>query len=544
MKNVVVSTLSILVLVGSLNSQTLTEEAKTRAQQVKAENQPRADLGNGYYQNPIMAGEYADPTIVRVGEDYYMAFSRRREVMMWHSRDLVNWRPIVRHTFDDLDRIVASDLQYFNGKFHIYMPVGSWPGKAKERFPPNRANFVITSEKPEGPWSEPIRVDRDPIENDRYVGGDPGFIQTPEGKKYLHTDVGFVMPLSENGLRVTGLPEQLYDGWEYPKDWIVQTKGLESPKLFFKSGFYYLVTAMGGTGGPSTAHMAVVARSASPIGPWTDSPHNPLVHTYSESETWWHQGHATVFEGPDGFWWTVYHARSSDDGGGLGRQTLLMPVEWTSDGWPVIKNGLKSWDTIPMPKGENVGHGMPISDDFSSDELGIQWVYNPSEKERVLVRNGKLLLEARGENSKNASSITVAATNKSFEATVEIECPEGVLAGLTFGNHEGLKTDGKTVGYTKGDMSSASYAMRSVAWGGRGTDVPVKTKGSVYLKIRNYRGDLSFYSSDDGEHWTTFQNGVRSNSHTIRLFAARADDRSTRKVKRATFSQFKYIGLE
>ena len=234
MKNVVVSTLSILVLVGSLNSQTLTEEAKRRAQQVKAENQPRADLGNGYYQNPIMAGDYADPTIVRVGEDYYMAFTRRIGVMLWHSRDLVNWRPIVRHTFDDLDRIVAIDLQYFNGKFRIYMPVGSWPGKAKELLPPNRANFVVNSEKPEGPWSEPIRVDRDPIEDDLYVGGDPGFIQTPEGKKYLHTDVGFVMPLSEDGLRVTAPPELVYDGWEYPKDWIVGNQSFRKSQTIFQ----------------------------------------------------------------------------------------------------------------------------------------------------------------------------------------------------------------------------------------------------------------------------------------------------------------------
>ena len=116
--------------------------------------------------------------------------------------------------------------------------------------------------------------------------------------------------------------------------------------------------------------------------------------------------------------------------------------------------------------------------------------------------------------------------------------PEGVIAGLTFGNHEGLKTDGKTVSYTKGDHSSVYHAMRSASWGGRSTDVPVKTKGHVYLKIRNYRQDLSFYSSDDGEHWTTFQNGVRSGNHTIRLFAARAEDRSTRKIKKASFSHF------
>ena len=159
-----------------------------------------------------------------------------------------------------------------------------------------------------------------------------------------------------------------------------------------------------------------------------------------------------------------------------------MPVAWTSDGWPVIKNQMRSWDTIPMPQGDNVGHGMPLSDDFSSDELHIQWIYNPSEKERVQVENGKLLLEARGENSKNASSISVAATNKSLEATVKIECPEGVMAGLTFGNHEGLKTDGKTISYTKGDVSSVYHAMRSASWGGRSTDVPVKTKGSCLLE--------------------------------------------------------------
>ena len=75
MKNVIVATLSIFFLVGSVDAQKLTEEDRKRAQQVKTEKQPIADLGNGYYQNPIMAGDYADPTIVRVGEDNYMALS-------------------------------------------------------------------------------------------------------------------------------------------------------------------------------------------------------------------------------------------------------------------------------------------------------------------------------------------------------------------------------------------------------------------------------------------------------------------------------------
>ena len=117
MKNAFISSLLIVILVGSLHSQTLTEEAKKRVQQVKAENQPCADLGNGYYKNPIMQGNYTNPTIVKVGKDYYMAFEpymafeRNNGLMLWHSRDLVNWEPIIRHTVDDLDRILAMDLQ-------------------------------------------------------------------------------------------------------------------------------------------------------------------------------------------------------------------------------------------------------------------------------------------------------------------------------------------------------------------------------------------------------------------------------------------------
>jgi beta-xylosidase len=454
--------------------------------------------------------------------------------MVWHSKDIVNWKPIARHTFHGYSGIWAIDIQYFNGKYHIYMPVGEWPGKTKEHY---RANFVTLAENPEGPWSDPIRVDTaEYIDDDFYTGIDPGFIQTPEGKKYLYVDHGYVMPLDDDGLKMTGMPKVVYDGWKYPEDWVVECKCLESPKLFMKDGFYYLVSAMGGTSGPSTAHMAVVARSKSPTGPWEDSPINPLIKTMSVEEKWWHQGHATIFEGPDGEWWTVYHARDNEYPE-LGRSTLLMPIEWTDEGWPKIKGDHRSWEILKKPEsGENIGHGMPISDDFKSDKIGMQWVVPEDSRDKYRVGEGSLILNGQGKSDKDATKLYVLSTNKSYEVSVNIEIidssvggitfsdDEGFYAGLAFANGEGLKFNGKNVNYNVGEI-----------WRTRFTEYQTKSN-SIYLKIRNYKKDLSFFCSEDGNKWIPFRNGVRSGQYLVKLYAA-----GQGKVK---FSDFKYIGLD
>jgi hypothetical protein len=91
------------------------------------------------------------------------------------------------------------------------------------------------------------------------------------------------------------------------------------------------VSAQGGTAGPSTSHMIVVARAKSPAGPWENMPSNPLLRTRDRAERWWSQGHGTILEAADGTWWVVYHAFENGYRT-LGRQTLLMPIEWTADG--------------------------------------------------------------------------------------------------------------------------------------------------------------------------------------------------------------------
>ncbi len=281
------------------------------------EGQRKADLGNGFYLNPIVAGDHPDPSILKEGQDYYMTFSSFDAypgLVIWHSRDLVNWQPIGPALFKNVGSVWAPELIKHNNRYYIYFPgVG-----------PYRSNYVIWADNIRGPWSDPI---------DLKIGRiDPGHAVGPDGKRYLFLSGGFVVPLADDGLSVTGEMKKVYDGWKYPSDWIVEGFAPEGPKILRRGEYYYMVLAEGGTAGPPTGHMIVAARSKSIDGPWENSPYNPIVRTQSSAEHWWSKGHGTLVEAPDGQWFMVYHAYENGFYN-LGRQTLLEPIEWTSDGW-------------------------------------------------------------------------------------------------------------------------------------------------------------------------------------------------------------------
>lgn len=499
-------------------------KAQDRASSVINEKQHIPDQGNGYYLNPIFPGNYGDPTIVRVKDDYYVAHSRGNGIMVWHSRDLVNWKPLVRHYLPKgFNTVWAIDVQYFNEMFHIYMPIRNYPNKEEgnERF----GNFVIRAKNPAGPWSDPIQIEIPDPENGEWMSAiDPGFIQTPEGEKFLYVNHGWAVKLNIEGTKAVTPPKQYYDGWPIPDDWVVECKCLESPKLFYKDEYYYLVSAEGGTSGPSTAHMSVVARAKHPLGPWENSPYNPLHHTYSAEEAFWHQGHGTVFEDKDGNWWTIYHGRVKDYPE-MGRPTLLMPIEWTKDGWPVQKNKYLSNSLIPKPSGEDVGHGLPLSDNFSSKNLNPQWSYNDAIKDQLEFGDGFLKMKATGIDSKIATSVSASAPNKSYEISVKLEgLTNGNVAGIRIGD-EGILTDGKNV-----------FFADAPTWRQRHSIYPINSK-TIWLKIINFRKDISFYYSIDGITWKKFDDSLRINaSYNYSLF-------SDAKGK-VVFSDFKYQGLE
>jgi xylan 1,4-beta-xylosidase len=473
------------------------------------------------YQNPILPGDFGDPSIVLAGKDYVLAKSTGDGFIIMQSRDLVHWKPVLRHHFsEDIRKVWAVDLQYFNGKFHLYIPVGIYKGSPRGSY----INMVVISDKPEGPWSEPVDLEIKAPEGVHFPAIDPGLIVTPEGKKYLYVSQGYVVELNAEGTKAMGVPRKVYDGWPIPDDWNVECMCLESPKLFYKDGYYFMVSAQGGTNGPSTAHMSVVARSKSPTGPWENSPYNPLTRTYSQDEKWWQQGHGTIFKAINGSWWTIYHARLNGFTE-IGRQGLLMPVIWTKDGWPIQKKGVKAGDRISYPGGEIIGNGIEQSDNFFGNELGIQWLVPEQNRKDIQVGNGRLILKAKGADRNNRNSLTVRATHPAFEVQVEIRCDNPTAVGGIEVGGTGVATNGLT-----------HFLSEGKEWRLRDKYPEPTQKGRMWFKIVNLRKDLAFYYSFDGEVWHSYGKGLRVNdSYRIELFAG-----GTGEVQ---FSNFIYKAL-
>jgi xylan 1,4-beta-xylosidase len=209
------------------------------------EGERRADLGNGWFRNPIMAGDYADPSVLKDGDDYYMthsSFDASPGLVIWHSRDLVNWRPLGPVLNRPLGTVFAVDIAKHNGRYYIYIPFMKAPWSTELV---DFANiYVIHADSMEGPWSDPV---------DLKIYGliDPGHVLGEDGKRYLYLSGIKRVQLADDGLSTVGAVEPAYDGWHYPDDWITEGYSLEGPKLFRRGDWFYLVSAVGGTSGPS-----------------------------------------------------------------------------------------------------------------------------------------------------------------------------------------------------------------------------------------------------------------------------------------------------
>ena len=206
----------------------------------------------------------------------------------------------------------------------------------------------------------------------------------------MHLSGGHAVDMSADGLQAITAPKVVYAGWPIPQDWAVECFCLESPKLTKRDGWYYLTSAEGGTAGVSTSHMVVSARSRNPLGPWENSPHNPIIRTWSRDERWWSKGHGTLVEGPGGQWYCVLHGWMNGYTT-LGRCTLIEPIQWTKDGWFQTADRWPSgWDTPAKVE-------MPMNDEFDGDRLGIQWqFFRHYDADRFKVADGNLTLQALG----------------------------------------------------------------------------------------------------------------------------------------------------
>lgn len=418
----------------------------------------------------VLTGDFPDPTIIRDGDYFYMTHSSHDYVpglLIWRSRDLLNWERVGYALKRNIGDVWAPDLVKCAGRYYIY-------------FPTERTNWVVTAPRPEGPWSDPVDL--------QISGIDPGHIASADGRRYLYQDEGYAVELRPDGLSVAGKRRRVYEGWRYPDDWPVECFCLESPKLMSFGGMYYLVSAEGGTAGPGTSHMAVLARSRTPLGPWENCPRNPLVHTWSKTERYLSKGHGTLFQDAAGNWFIVYHAYENGHLP-LGRQTIIEPVAATKDGWFRTVRDPRSEGQVRKHRNVVIG-----ADDFSGEGLKLQWQFSGVESlDEVEFRDGRLVLPCVPDGIR---TMHTTLGDHDFEAAVRLDPDRGVEAGLVLHYDQkifagiGFK-DGYVFTMAKGELTGNPM---------------IEAPQAKYFKIRLVGYDLAMFYSDDGLAWKAYPN--------------------------------------
>lgn len=473
-----------------------------------------AIFAQGKFPQVILKGDYADPTIMREGRDFYMThspFNYNPGFLIWHSQDLVNWEPVCRAATGLVSNAMAPDLLKFKDKYYLY-------------FPANGKTYVCIADDIRGPWAAPIEVKG-------AVGIDPGHVVAADGKRYLFTNKGRMAQLNDEGTALTEPMKTVYEGWDIPKDWVTEgvwpEKYLESPKLIYYNGYYYMTSAEGGTAGPATSHMVVSARAKSLDGPWEESPYNPIIHTWSADEEWWSKGHGTLIDDADGNWWMVYHAYKKGFHT-LGRQTLLEPIEWTNDGW------FKAADYAHLPEpSADIRHGLTLSDNFKGKSLGLQWTfYRELASQAVKVGNGSLTVEGKGETAGKARYLLTTAEDEEYDIQVEVNAGKTQAGLMLFYNEKafsGIGVDSRNFHvYHEGKQ------LRTVSH---------RNGGHCFLRLSNNNNVLTVSVSNNGKSWTVLAKDLQlsqMNHNNLKGFLALRPALMTMDGGKAVFRQFVY----
>lgn len=339
--------------------------------------------------NPILPGWYSDPSICTNGDDYFLVtstFVNFPGVPIFHSKDLINWKQI-GHVLDRESQLLNMIGQHTSGG--IFAP-------AIEYNPHNQTyymvttnvgygNFFVKTKDPFGSWSDPIRLPD--------VGGiDPSFFFDEDGKAYIINNDEPARKPEYDGHRAIRIREfDVETDQTIGENKILVDKGvrpeekpiwIEGPHIYKINGKYFLMSAEGGTG---PMHSEVILRGDSPWGPFTPWENNPILTQRhldpGRPNPITCAGHADLIQTKEGDWWAVFLATRPIDNQfeNLGRETFLMPVRWSDDGFPYLTKGD---ELIPM-KGERPGvqraaevtfGNFSKTDNFDNDMLGMEWM--------------------------------------------------------------------------------------------------------------------------------------------------------------------------
>lgn len=470
-------------------------------------------------RNPILTGFNPDPSMLRVEDDYYIATSTFEwfpGVCVYHSRDLEHWRlaarPLDRPSLLDMrgepnsGGVWAPCLSWSRGRFYlVYSDMKRWTGPVKDC-----RNFLTTAASIEGPWSEPVYLNAS--------GFDASLFHDTDGRTWLLNMIwdwrparnafgGIVLQeYSQEEEKLVGEPSVIFGG---------TSLGLvEGPHLYRRNGWYYLLTAEGGT---FTTHAVTMARSRSIHGPYEVMPANPLLTSADDpSLELQSAGHGCLVETRSGEWLLAHLCRRSKANGRsiLGRETALQAVEWDADGWPRLKGGghAPAMEVcVPdLPRQEWIRE--PARDDFTGPDLRSCWQSLRIPLDSTLMsleeRPGYLRLKGAESILSNFRQALVARRITDFRARVStrMEFEPGCfqqLAGLAaFYN-----TDSFAYLYvSRGDHASKCLGLMVCERGAVSfpveKEIPLDGWPEIHLRFELDHARLAFLYSRDGTAWS------------------------------------------
>ncbi len=489
-----------------------------------------------HYSNPIISGFYPDPSICRVGADYYLVnstFAYFPGIPVFHSKDLVNWK-LIDHVVTSAEQmdftglgvsrgIFAPTIRYHNGVFYVTCTLIDGGG-----------NFVVTASNPGGPWSKPSWL---PIN-----GIDPSLFFDDDGKCYItynsippddkslysgHRTIR-MNEFDYKNLKIIGENKILVNGGT---DISRKPSWIEGPHVIKKYGYYYLISAEGGTG---PDHSVVAFRSKNIWGPYLSYEQNPILtqrHLNSERKNpITSTGHADLVELPDGRWYTVFLGTRpyEEDYFNTGRETFLTPVEW-KDQWPHINpNHEKVLYHYPLPlpemklAGANKYNGnFSLKDEFNTPTLNLDWIFLRTVKKKwysLTQKKDKLTMRVRPETvagKMNPSYIGRRQQHTKFSASTSLifnPASDNEKVGLLcFMNEDHFyflcksKENGKNIVqlYQSSANAADSNRMNLI----QAVKLPENTR-KVYLKVNADGADYNFFYSTDNKRWNVVKEKV------------------------------------
>ncbi|UII19591.1 glycoside hydrolase family 43 protein [Fulvivirga ligni] len=343
--------------------------------------------GNDYFYNPILPGWYSDPSVCANGDDYFLVtstFSYFPGVPIFHSKDLVNWKQI-GHVLNRPSQLPLDGQRTSQG---IFAPAISYNPNNQTYYMITtniaKGNFFVKTKDPFGEWSEPIWLPE-------VKGIDPSFFFDDDGKAYIvnndepeegstydgHRAIR-VQQFDVEAEKTFGLRKVLINGGV---DISEKPVWIEGPHLYKIKGQYFLMCAEGGT---SVNHREVIFKGDSPMGTFTPWDQNPILTQKhlnpSRNKPITCAGHADLVQKPNGEWWSVFLGCRpiNNEFENLGRETFLMPVKWSDDGYPYITRDNEEVPRVVQMNGlqraeKPVFGNFNRLESFDNQELNQEW---------------------------------------------------------------------------------------------------------------------------------------------------------------------------